>query len=273
MQGHKDVERIVSLGAEHRKVRVTGNVKFDHDVTVAETVLTEHFRERFGISRERPLVVAASIHGPEAEWILNAFLSAANDLPRPRPRLLLAPRNPERFETVAGLLESFRDNEECEWPDYRVTRRSAAEDETDKRADVILLDSIGELRAVFPLAELVFVGGSLVPHGGQSILEPAAAGKAVITGPFTHNFDEVVKEFSARKALVKLAEAPDESGAVEELYEVFFDLLANEQKRRELGEKALSVMTANRGATAKTVKELSGLLGEIEKGAATNLPS
>ncbi len=117
---------------------------------------------------------------------------------------MIAPRHPERFGEVADEIK----NSGFSW-----VRRSAAASPNDKSAEVILLDSIGELRAAYPLAEIVFVGGSLIPHGGQSILEPAAAGKAMITGPFTHNFAAAVDEFLENDALVQLENADSENAS------------------------------------------------------------
>ena len=256
MQNDADAGRIISLGIDAGKVKVTGNLKFDHSVDAFEHLLTGEFRRRFAIGPERPLVVAASTHEPEERWVLNAFLSAANDGPHPRPRLLIAPRHPERFDDVAAMIESFRTSRDCEWRTYRFARRSAPISDADAAADVILLDSVGELRAVYPLAEIVFVGGSFVKHGGQSVLEPAAAGKAIVTGPHTHNFHAVVAEFTARDALIQVPEPPDEFQIVERLYEVFTELLEDTARRTLLGVNARSVMDSNRGATSRTIKEL-----------------
>ncbi|MEP7211913.1 MAG: 3-deoxy-D-manno-octulosonic acid transferase [Acidobacteriota bacterium] len=266
MQNDADAERIASLGIDVAKVKVTGNLKFDHSVAAFENSLTDEFRRRFAFGPERPLIVAASTHEPEERWVLNAFLSAAHDGARPGPRLLIAPRHPERFGDVAETIESFRSNRECEWATYKFVRRSDPISNTDKTADVILLDSVGELRAVYPLAEIVFVGGSFVKHGGQSILEPAAAGKAIVTGPHTHNFQAAVAEFSARDALIQAPEPPDEFQIVERLYESFTELLKNPERRAELGGNARTVMDSNRGATTKTIVELASLISGDERG-------
>src|SRR5437899_9515743 len=113
---------------------------------------------------------------------------------------MIVPRHPECFAEVAELIEKTG---------WKWVRRSAGGSQTDKIADIILLDSIGELRAVYPLADIVFVGGSLIPHGGQSVYEPAAAGKAIVTGPYTSNFEAAVKEFLNKDALVQLFGAAD----------------------------------------------------------------
>ena len=126
---------------------------------------------------------------------------------------------------------------------------------------MILLDTIGELRDVYPLAEIVFVGGSLIPHGGQSMLEPAAHGKAIVTGPHTSNFDAVAKEFLEGAALRQTPIAPDDHQTSERLYEEFTMLLENEQLRRELGQNAAAVMNKyDRKATVRTVQFLSEIL-------------
>lgn len=262
MQGERDANRLTSLGMSANKTVVTGNLKFDHAIECTESELTQEIRRRFGIDGERPLIVAASTHDPEELWIIDTFASTANDLPNPRPRLLIAPRHPERFDQVAKLIDTFRYSDECEWRDYSFARRSDVPSETDKKSDIILLDSVGELRSVYPLSDIVFVGGSLIPHGGQSILEPAAARRAIVTGPFTHNFDGVVNEFLANKALIQLPKSPQDFQIGERLYEVFTRLLENEHLRNEMGQNAARTMNSNRGATVKTVDFLKPLLSE-----------
>ncbi len=247
MQSDTDAKRILSLGINANKVSITGNFKFDHSIERSENELTEEFRTRFGISSERPFMIAASTHEPEEEWLLKAF-EGLNDF---RVRLLIAPRHPERFDAVAQLVESSQ---------YSFVRRSEKYSTNDKTADIILLDSIGELRSIYPIAEIVFVGGSMIPHGGQSILEPAAAGKAIVTGHFTANFKAVVDEFLANKALLRLPRSSSDHQNILHLHETFKVLLEAEEKRRHLGENALLVMRSNRGATAKTIEALKNIL-------------
>ena len=246
MQDEKDAERMGSLGVDANKITVSGNLKFDLSMDEKESALTEMFRTRFGIDGTRPLIVAASTHEPEEEWVLNAL-----DLSGYPFRLLFAPRHPERFDAVAKTLGETQ---------YSLIRRSNYPTEADKNADVILLDSIGELRAVYPLADIVFVGGSLIPHGGQSVLEPASAGKPVVIGPFTHNFEAVVDGFLEKRAIVQAKSATSGHDEPFELYSalrVFFD---EPDKRVEYGKRALEVMESNRGATEKTIESLRPLI-------------
>ncbi len=250
MQENEDAKRLMSLGIRASKVRVTGNLKFDHDLDEQETSLTIDLRERFGIMPEAPLIIAASTHGPEEKWVLEAFKAVWKTSADKLPRLMIAPRHPERFAEVAALVKETG---------FTWVRRSEAPSSRDTAAEVILLDSIGELRSAYPLAELVFVGGSLIPHGGQSIFEPAAAGKAIITGPHTSNFQAAIAEFLARSAIVHLP-ATGDADLVMNLTEAFDALLSDREKRRQIGERALAVMNNNRGAVSRSVEYVTQLL-------------
>ncbi len=250
MQENKDAERIIQLGIRADKVKVTGNIKFDQDFDETENQLTQEFRQRFAISETAPLIVAASTHAPEEVWILEAFTEVWKKSEGKLPRLLIAPRHPERFAEVVELIK----NAGFEW-----SRRSEKPSDKDKIAEIILLDSIGELRAIFPLAEIVFVGGSLIPHGGQNILEPAIARKAIVTGFYTMNFAEIVKEFLAQNALVQLPKL-DEREISAKLAEVFSELLQNDERRQKLGKNAFTIMQKSCGATSETIKQLKPFL-------------
>jgi 3-deoxy-D-manno-octulosonic-acid transferase len=243
----------MALGLRASKVRVTGNLKFDHGVDQAESKLTEIFRERFGISPDAPVVLAASTHSPEEEWVLEAFKQTLGAVSGRSPRLMMAPRHPERFAEVAGLIKKTG---------LTCARRSESGSAGDRDAEVILLDSIGELRAAYPLADLVFVGGSLIKHGGQSIFEPAAAGKAIVTGPHTANFTAAVAAFLEKDALLQLPPS-SEKEIVPALAEAFADLLTNDVRRHTLGENALAVMEQNTGAVDRTLEYLTPLIGHI----------
>ena len=251
MQDIEGANRLAQLGIRSSKIKITGNIKFDQDAAEAESRLTEEFRRRFGVSKDAPLIVAASTHAPEEALIIEAFKevwknSAAGKL----PRLLIAPRHPERFMEAAVLAK----NSGFDW-----VLRSEEESGRDKAAEVILLDSIGELRSVFPLAEIVFVGGSLIPHGGQNVLEPAMEQKAIVTGFYTINFAEIVKEFAAKNAIVQLPQL-GEKEIPARLVEVFSRLLQDAEQRKTLGENAFAIVRKNRGATEKTLELLKPYL-------------
>jgi 3-deoxy-D-manno-octulosonic-acid transferase len=256
MQAEPDAERIVRLGMKSANTQVTGNLKFD--LILEDSTLAETLSERFAITKERPLIIAASTHEPEEEWLIEAFAEFFLEPSTVRPRLMIAPRHPERFNRVVDIVSSLGTGKFLQFPKLLLARRSANGQPNDTEADIILLDSIGELRYVFELAEIVFVGGSLIPHGGQSILEPAAAGKAIITGPFTHNFADAVRVFLANNALIQVSENRPEN-VVDELFLELSDLLEEPEERERLGANAVAVMKANRGATTKTLRSLADL--------------
>ena len=258
MQGDADAERVRLLGIAASKVCVTGNIKFDQPIS-NEQELTEAFRSRFGFSVEIPLIVAASTHDPEEEWILEAFAKLLPEESARNSRLLIAPRHPERFDAVEGAIRAVGRTTLTQIQPLSYVRRSNPPSTGDKSARVVLLDSIGELRAAYPLATIVFVGGSLIPHGGQSVLEPAAAGKAIITGPYTHNFDAVVKEFLANDAIIQLT-AADPAQIADEIFSAIHELFEKPEDLRRLGNMASMVMTANRGAAARTIEMLEPII-------------
>jgi len=245
MQSERDAARIRELGLNDNRIVAVGNLKFDSAGTAADVVVTEQIRERFGFADDRPLFVAASTHKPEEAVILTSFRDVRQS--HPNLRLLLAPRHPERFAEVESLVAAS---------EFSLARRSAP-NANDDSADIILLDSIGELGAVFPLADVAFVGGSIAEHGGHNLIEPAAHGVCTITGPHTANFAAITKAMLAEGALVQLHDEP-EPGA--ELTQTLNELLYNEQRRTAIGERARLVCETNRGATNRTLELLLPVL-------------
>ncbi|MCA1589760.1 MAG: hypothetical protein LC734_05075, partial [Acidobacteria bacterium] len=247
MQGEHDAGRIRQLGIDARKIFVTGNLKFEQKPAAVDAELTAAFRHRFAFDKAEPLIIAASTHEREEKYILESLEGELGN----SCRLMIAPRHPERFDEVAQLL--------CKFP-YTWVRRSDPATINDRETDVILLDSIGELRSALPLAEIVFVGGSLIPHGGQNVIEPAVEGKAIVTGPYTANFDAVVKEFLENDAIRQTSAMPQDFQISERLYAQFVELLDSEEKRSLLGRNAAEVVNrANRDAVSKSIELLHAL--------------
>lgn len=254
MQTETDAERLRALGMPPQRVWVSGNVKFDADDTLGDQSLTAEFRERFA-SGGRRLIVAASTHAPEEAICLDAFKQLSRNAGEQRPRLLVAPRHPERFAEVGRALESSGLN----W-----SRRSSPPGEGDREADLILLDSIGELRAVYPLADVVFVGGSIARTGGHNLLEPAAFAKCVITGAHTFNFTAAVRVLLEQDALIQLPDE-DESRMPARLAHALDELLADDERRENIGRRARAALDLNRGATARSVELLATLFQDMAK--------
>jgi len=160
----------------------------------------------------------------------------------PRAVMILAPRHPDRFPAVAALLEQMS---------IRFCRRSEWEGQT-LIGGVFLLDTIGELSALYALADIAFVGGSLMPRGGHNIIEPAQHGVAIVVGNHTENFRDIVSLFQSRDAVRVVGPA--------ELPLVWLELLADDAERKALGRRAAETMRSQTGATARTAGELQKLL-------------
>ena len=180
--------RFEMAGAPGGRVRVGGNLKYDFTpsaIPAGSPVLTF-----IDAQPERPLWIAASTSADDHMSEEDFVIAAQQKLPE--WRLIVAPRKPERFANVAGMLERSG---------LRWTRRSAFD---NPHADVLLLDSIGELSALFPYAKVVFMGGTLADRGGHNILEPAIFGKPVIVGPHMENFREIAEDFERSRAVVRI---------------------------------------------------------------------
>ncbi len=258
-QGGDDANRLISLGLAAAKAKVTGSIKFDFADDPRDAEIATALNERFRFDDGRTVIAAASTHDPEERWVLDAFCSILAGEAKIKPRLVIAPRHPERFGDVARLLREFRDDDACEYKRYRIARRSEAPSDADSEADIILLDSIGELRALYRVTMIAFVGGSLIPHGGQSVLEPAAAGNAIITGLHTFNFADVMRVFLENNAVIQLPEQTNQA-IPDDLFMQILDLLEEPEERERLARNARAVMETNRGATAKTVELLRHFL-------------
>ncbi|MCS6884868.1 MAG: 3-deoxy-D-manno-octulosonic acid transferase [Blastocatellia bacterium] len=244
VQSERDAKRFLALGAQ--RVEVCGNIKYDLGTAEQLSVLdrkAEVLDRLLRLDSQCPLIVAGSTVPGEEELLLNAFdiLSARID----GLRLLIAPRRPERFEQVAKLLSG-----------RQFVRRSRLSEPLQQEPQLILLDSIGELAAVYRFATVVFVGGSLVPYGGHNVLEPALYGKAILTGPYVDNFRSVIKDFVDAEALVCL-----ETVSVEQLASELERLLADAQLRMQLGENARKLMDKNRGAVLRHIERIRSVLG------------
>jgi 3-deoxy-D-manno-octulosonic-acid transferase len=244
MQSETDASRLRELGMSDDKLYTAGNLKFDAEVAGGLTATTTELRERFGLQSGGQLILAASTHAPEEEVMLESVKQLHP------ARLMIAPRRPERFNEVATLIQKSG----LSW-----TRRTAVATADDTNATVILLDTIGELPATYSLADVVFVGGSIVDRGGHNVLEPAAAGAAVVTGAHTHNFHAIVDLMCEAKAIVQLPPL-ENSAAATELTHVLKNLLANTDERDELGRRAKQLVTDNQGATDRTITFIAPLL-------------
>jgi 3-deoxy-D-manno-octulosonic-acid transferase len=236
-QSTTDRMRLIAIGAPAEQVQTSGNLKFE--ITAPkESSLTADLRR--AISASTPVLVCGSTVDGEEQIILRAFRQILRE--SPPAVMVLAPRHPERFESAAQLVAASG---------ISFWRRSGWRG-APLAGGVFLLDSIGELASLYSLATVAFVGGSLVPRGGHNILEPAQFGKAIVVGPHTENFREIIQIFSAAEAV--------EIASEENLEQVLLRLLQDVSQREQLGSNARRVMQVNQGSTARTLEALEALL-------------
>jgi len=239
-QTYEDQKRLVEIGAVPERVQVAGNLKFDIEPPPAPDVVGS-LRENFQKSESGPILVCGSTVDEEEErMLLQAFQNIQAS--HPRAVMILAPRHPERFPVVASLLESLG---------VRFWRRSLWNGEAIG-GGVILLDTIGELAAIYGLADIAFVGGSLVPRGGHNIIEPARHGVAIVVGNHTENFRDMIWLFQTHNAVRIVGPA--------ELPLVLMELISNDSERLAMGQRALDTLREQAGATTKTLAALETLL-------------
>jgi len=245
MQSDESARRLVELGADVSRVTVTGSLKFD---SLQRPTATAHGKPRervmrfFRLSPSRVAIVAGSTMRGEEAAVLRAFARIKSTMPS--ALAILAPRQPERFAEVERLSRDAG---------FVTTRRSELPIDAEPRADVVVLDSIGELAQIYQLATAVFVGGSLVDQGGHNILEPAVFGKPIVFGPYMQNFKEIADAFLTNGAAVQV---PSDR----ELEPVLLALVTDPVRRARLGAASRALVEANRGAKTKTLEVVNELL-------------
>ncbi len=231
-QDGEAAERLRSLGARPEAIEITGNVKYDLPPPAEDRDL---LRRRYALAANRPVVAAGSTGEGEDAPVLDAF----HDLRREFPDafLLLAPRHPTRFRSA---------EEEARRRGLRLHRFSDGEPSRAGGTDGILLDALGALSTLYALADVAFVGGSLVPVGGHNVLEPAAASVPVLFGPHTHHVGEPAEALLRRGGARRVADAAA-------LARAWGEWLRSRDERERAGRAALAVVLENRGALARTV--------------------
>jgi len=252
-QTEEDAKRLVSMGAPPERVEVTGNLKYDAEPPAIGrfgTWLDGQIRRQ-----ERwPVLVAGSVAAEEEEAVLAGY-DYVQRVWR-RTLLVLAPRKPDRFSSAAEIVAAGG---------WKAVRRSEQnlEGAFDENADVLVLDSIGELGGIYSLADAVFVGGSLVPAGGHNILEPAWFGRPPVFGPSMENFREMAEQFLDAHAGVQV-----KSG--QQLGKVWVQLIEDSVMRERMGQAARAIWDANRGATERSLERIAAIVSALggEEGSA-----
>ena len=248
VQNETYAERFRQLGGLAESIHVTGSIKFDGAVTNRDNSETAALRRLARIPDDAIVFLAGSTQDPEETLAFEAFKQLAPD--HARLRLLLAPRHPERFDAVAGMLAARN---------VVYQRRSEfSEVEADPDCRVTLIDSLGELRAWWGTSDIAYVGGSMGARGGQNMIEPSAYGAAVAFGPNTRNFRDIVALLLERNAARVVADG-------DELTAFLRKCLTDDSFASSLGNNAQRAVLAQIGAAEGTVELLSGLLSDTAK--------
>jgi 3-deoxy-D-manno-octulosonic-acid transferase len=238
-QTEQDRKRLVDIGAPEERVQVSGNLKYDLSPPRRADIVFS-LRSSFEKTAAGPVIVAGSTMEGEESLLLRAFEIVRGS--QSRAVMIIAPRHPQRFQQVADFVKSLG---------IPLWRRSLWSGE-DLGGAVLLLDTIGELASVYELADVAFVGGSLIEHGGHNILEPAQHGVPVVIGPHYANFREMVDLFRGMDAVRVVGPA--------ELPLCMLELLSHEDERIALGRRGLAALQTQTGATKRTLDALQSLL-------------
>jgi 3-deoxy-D-manno-octulosonic-acid transferase len=249
-QSAGDAERFLSIGASPAQTHVIGNVKFDLELDAGIVRAGRDLRAAYGAAR--PVWIAGSTHAGEEEQVLDAHASL--QALRPEAILLLVPRHRDRFEGVAELLARRG---------VRFARRSRMAGAVPLPIDspVLLIDTVGELPVLYASSDVAFVGGSLVAVGGHNLLEPAALGLPVLTGPSYFNGQEIAQLLLARGAALQINGASELAATVQRL-------LDEPAERRRIGELGKEIVAANRGSVARLLALIEPWLPAANRSAA-----
>jgi len=248
MQSEADGQRLVALGAPTKRVVVTGNLKYDF-AEPSQNGVSAWVESELANGTRGPVLIAGSVLANEEDAILRAFADVEREYPR--ALLILAPRKPEQFERAASIVSQTG---------RKLVRRSkimlngSGAAGLSEPGSVFLLDSLGELAGLYRLADVVFVGGSLVPSGGHNILEAAAFGKVPIYGPSMENFRSMAAQFLSAQAAIEVKSAEELSGA-------WRGLLGDPTRAARMGERARDLANRNRGATAAVLEHIERVIG------------
>lgn len=238
-QTEEDSKRLIDIGAPADRVAVSGNLKFDVPLPQAPAIVST-LRTVFQQAGAAPILVCGSTVDDEEPLLLQAFENVRAS--HPKAVMILAPRHPERFPEVAKLLEDLG---------VRFWRRSLWSGEPIV-GGVLLIDTIGELASLYALADVAFVGGSLVPRGGHNIIEPAQHGIAIVVGNHTENFRDMVGLFQSHDAVRVVGPA--------EFPLTVMELISNPEERAALGRRAAETLQSQTGATERALAALEKLL-------------
>lgn len=244
MQSDKDAERIIALGASADKVSVTGNMKFDTSVPSSGAFT----RDDLGLSDNAAVLIAGSTHFPEEQMTIDMFCELKEVLPE--LKFILAPRHVERSDAIKIYLDrsglkSIKFSEML----------SSTGGSVDREYDVLLVDTIGHIKDIYEVADVVFIGGSLVDKGGQNPIEAAMWGNPILFGPYTHNFREISEIFEDGGAAFRVEDITSLQAKIKEL-------LTDKKTCLRMGKRSSEIIEKNSGAVGRTLDAIEEFLNK-----------
>ncbi len=231
-QTEQDKQRFIELGADSKHLHSIGNLKYEISLPSGIKEEAQLMRNMWG--HDRAVWIAASTHEGEEDIILNAARQVRSEIPN--LLLLIVPRHPERFNRVAALSQR---------KGFNTLRRTESK---PCRSDiqVFIVDTMGELPLFYAASDVAFVGGSLVPVGGHNLLEPAALGKAIITGPHYFNFNDITQNFLQAEAAIEVQDSQSLANNV-------ISVLKNNQQQEQMSQAALNLIIRSQGASSRLI--------------------
>lgn len=246
MQSPIDADYIKRLGAPPELVTITGNTKFDQTYTDVSPEEKEKILKDMGLTKEDGIFLAGSTHRGEETFVLQAFTSVRKN--HPRAKLVIAPRELLRTMEVIHI---------CKSAGFSVATRTGLQEHPGSDHDIVILNTIGELGKIYSIGDVIYVGGSLISHGGHNILEPAAHGKAIVVGHNMFNFKDTHALFTKRDACITVKDADELAQQVTRLFD-------DPAERQRMERETLAIVNENKGAARKSAVILHEMLDEYE---------
>ena len=242
MQSEQDKNRVIELGANSEKVLNLGNTKFDQNYSTISETKKKDYLKKFQINKDRLVFVAGSTHADEEKNLIEIYKELKIDFPN--LYFIVAPRDIERAAEIEVIFKRNNINS---------IKKTELKNQSPDKIDVLILNTIGELAQIYSLADLVFVGGSMMGKGGHNILEPAAQGKLVFFGPDMSNFKDSTELLLENKVGIQVEN-------YDQLKERLTYYLKNKKELKNIGEKAKKIILENKGASKKISKNAIKLL-------------
>ena len=242
MQSQEDTERIAVLGAPSEKIENTGNLKFDHSLQNVTEGEVQQRKNKYRLPEDVAILAAGSTHDGEEQLLLETYRQLLSKVDR-KLLLVLIPRYPERKRDVQAQLKEFGFK-------YRLRSSLREEDNLISPGEILLVDTLGDVLDLYSVADLVFVGGSLIPIGGHNLLEAALLAKPVLFGPYVQNFKEISAKLIRAGAGIKVADQQD-------LVRKMTIMLNDPARCRAMGEAGRSLIVENAGATERTMRHVA----------------